>query len=208
MYIIDTCSLLALVRYHLPLDDYSHVYEFIKEQFLSQRLIVIEEVLEQCGRVSGGIVTKRLDYLVDKQHKHLIIKTKDLLPPSPQRFSRQIDNNFVRVAAKNLLTSDEYNIQKEAFTKDADIRMIVYALRLRNGSHTGQGKLFNGNSNLPCIITEETEADNDNKLFKKIPAICRELEINWMNISEYFTESNDFTIHQKSKRESILNLST
>jgi hypothetical protein len=34
------------------------------------------------------------------------------------------------------------------------------------------------------LVTEETESSNDNKLFKKIPAICNMLEIVTMTLPE------------------------
>jgi len=34
------------------------------------------------------------------------------------------------------------------------------------------------------LVTEETESGNDNKLFKKIPAICKELNIPTMTLPE------------------------
>ena len=34
------------------------------------------------------------------------------------------------------------------------------------------------------LVTEETESSNDNKLFKKIPAICKELEIETKTLPE------------------------
>jgi hypothetical protein len=34
------------------------------------------------------------------------------------------------------------------------------------------------------LVTEETESSNDKKLFKKIPAICKELGIETMTLPE------------------------
>ncbi len=45
-----------------------------------------------------------------------------------------------------------------------------------------------------CLVTEETESSNDNKLFKKIPAICKELEIETMTLPELIAKYDGINI--------------
>lgn len=52
------------------------------------------------------------------------------------------------------------------------MKQVILSLNLKN-----QGEQV-------IIVTEETESSNDNKLFKKIPAICKELEIDTMTLPE------------------------
>lgn len=44
------------------------------------------------------------------------------------------------------------------------------------------------------LVTEETESSNDNKLFKKIPAICKELEIETMTLPELIAKYDGIDI--------------
>lgn len=44
------------------------------------------------------------------------------------------------------------------------------------------------------LVTEETESSNDNKLFKKIPAICKELEIETMSLPELLVKYDNINI--------------
>jgi hypothetical protein len=48
------------------------------------------------------------------------------------------------------------------------------------------------------LVTEETSESNDNKLFVKIPAMCRELNINCINLPELIKlYQADFDLHFK-----------
>jgi hypothetical protein len=64
--VIDTNSLLSLVRYYLPFDKNSVLFDFIKTKIQSGEIIIIDKVLEECTYNSKGIVLKKLDYLADK----------------------------------------------------------------------------------------------------------------------------------------------
>ncbi len=58
----------------------------------------------------------------------------------------------------------------------ADMRQIILGLNLQKGGEE------------VILITEETESSNDNKLFKKIPAICKELDIETLTLPELLTK--------------------
>jgi len=47
------------------------------------------------------------------------------------------------------------------------------------------------------IVTEETETGNDHKAFKKIPAICKILDINTMTLRELFKKYDGIDIEFK-----------
>lgn len=73
---------------------------------------------------------------------------------------------------KRKLTEVEFENQKSSFIESADMKQVILCLNLKNrGEHV-------------VIVTEETESSNDNKLFKKIPVICKELEINTTTLPE------------------------
>ena len=89
-------------------------------------------------------------------------KTDDLIAPAHKKFLRQLDNQFVNkyILRHRKLTDIEYENQKNSFLEDADMKQIILCLNyILEGRET-------------VLVTEETESSNDNKLFKKIPAIC------------------------------------
>jgi hypothetical protein len=100
---IDTNSLLSLVRYYLPFDKKSVLFNFIKDKFEQGEIIIIDKVFEQCTYNSKGLVIKQLTYLSDKtflKSAKLPYKTDTLIAPSPAKFLRQIDNQFVNAIVK------------------------------------------------------------------------------------------------------------
>ena len=169
---IDTNSLLSLVRYYLPFDKKLFLFNFVKEKIEKGEIIIIDKVFEQCTYNAKGIVIQQLTFLSEKaflKSAKLPYKTDSMIAPSPAKLLRQIDNQFVNSIVKKQrnLTDVEYENQKNHFLEDADMKLIILCQ-----------KLIKENSNEEIIlVTEETESSNDNKLFKKIPTICKELNI-------------------------------
>jgi len=167
--VIDTSSLLSLVRYYLPFDSNKKLFNFIKKQIESGQLIILDEVYKECVYMAKGLVLEKLDYLNDKDFKKqfkIPTKTKDLLPPSPKKFYNMLDNNF-RTNLSRRLNDAEFEQRKKEFLESADARMIIFVL---NEKHSSKDLEI-------IIVTEETETENDHKEFKKIPAICNILPI-------------------------------
>lgn len=185
--VIDTNSLLSLVRYYLPFDKKGVLFKFIKSKIENGDIIIIDKVLEECTYNSKGLVLEKLPYLTEKtflKSAKIPYKTDSLLAPSPAKFLRQLDNQFVNsvVRRQRKLTETEFENQKNAFLNDADIKQIILCLNLiKNGEQV-------------IIVTEETESSNDNKLFKKIPAICKELEIDTMTLPELIAKYDGIDI--------------
>ncbi|WP_027126125.1 DUF4411 family protein [Gelidibacter mesophilus] len=172
--IIDTSSLLSLVRYYLPFDQNTKLYKFIKSEFENGNLILIDAVYEECEYTTQGLVLKSLDYLNEKDFKKtfkLPIKTKDLLPPSTKKFYNLLNDNF-RTPLSRRLNEAEFEERKKEFLETADARMIILALIKKNEKEE------------ITIVTEESENGNDSKAFKKIPAICKILDVNVMTLPE------------------------
>lgn len=188
--VIDTNSLLSLVRYYLPFDKKSVLFEFIKEKINQGEIIIIDKVFEECTYNSKGLVIKTLTYLEDKafaKSAKVPYKTESLLAPSPAKFLRQVDNQFVNTIVRNQrkLTDTEFENQKNSFLNDADIRQVILCLNLiKDGEEV-------------ILVTEESEVSNDNKLFKKIPAICKELDIPTMTLPELLDKYDGINIDFK-----------
>lgn len=175
--VIDTSSLLSLVRYYLPFDKKTVLYEVIKSKIANGEILVIDKIIEECEYTSKGIVLTTLTFLTDKVfnkvHKYPI-NTEFILPPAPAKFYRQVDNQFVNGVQKNRLTETQYDSVKNDFMNSADMKLILTSLTLKRDFPTEE--VF--------LVTEETEVSNDNKVFKKIPAICSQLGITTINIQQ------------------------
>jgi hypothetical protein len=169
--IIDTSSLLALVRYYLPFDTNNSLKEFIKEKFVSGELLIIDRVFEEASYISKGIILTELDFLNDKK-KH--IKTTDILPNST--FFNLLENQFCNKDVKKLqdITEVEFEFEKERYLKMADAKMILFALSIKKEN--------------PILVTEETKNANDNKLFKKLPDNCHTINIECCNLPKLFKD--------------------
>jgi hypothetical protein len=185
--VIDTNSLLSLVRYYLPFDKKGVLFQFFKKKIEIGEIIIIDKVLQECTYNSKGIVITTLDYLNEKvflKSAKAPYKTDSLLAPSPAKFLRQVENQFVNtvVRRQRKLTDTEFENQKNAFLNDTDIKQIILCLNLlKDGEKV-------------ILVTEETESSNDNKLFKKIPAICKELEVETMTLPELLAKYDGIDI--------------
>lgn len=185
--VIDTNSLLSLVRYYLPFDKKGVLFNFFKTKIEKGEIIIIDKVFQECTYNSKGIVLKTLDYLNDKtflKSSKVPYKTDSLLAPSPAKFLRQVENQFVNtvVRRQKKLSDTEFENQKNSFLNDADMKQIILCLNfIKEGERV-------------VLVTEETESSNDNKLFKKIPAICKELEIETMTLPELIAKYDGIDI--------------
>lgn len=185
--VIDTNSLLSLVRYYLPFDKKGVLFQFFKKKIEIGEIIIIDKVLQECTYNSKGIVLTTLDYLTEKEFLKLAkvpFKTDSLIAPSPAKFLRQVENQFVNtvVRRQRKLTDTEFENQKNVFLNDTDIKQIILCLNfLKDGEKV-------------VLVTEETESSNDNKLFKKIPAICKELEVETMTLPELLAKYDGIDI--------------
>jgi hypothetical protein len=188
--VIDTSSLLSLVRYYLPFDKQTILYEAIKSKIANGEIIVIDKIIEECEYLSQGIVLSQLPFLTEKSfnktHK-LPLNTEFLLPPALAKFYRMVDNNFVITVLKNKLTETQYDSRKTDFMNSADMKLILTSLNIMKDSPNEE--LF--------LATEESEFSNDDKLFKKIPAICSQLGIQTINIQQLIDKLEGIEIEIK-----------
>ncbi len=175
--VIDTSSLLSLVRYYLPFDKKTILFEVIKSKIANGEILVIDKIIDECAYIAKGIVLSKLAFLTDKTFNKtykLPLNTEFILPPAPAKFYRQVDNQFVNGVQKNRLSETQYDSVKNDFMNSADMKLILTSLILKKDNPTEE--IF--------LVTEETEVSNDNKVFKKIPAICSLLDIRTINIQQ------------------------
>lgn len=164
--VIDTSSLLALVRYYLPFDKNNKLYDFFESKISSKEILILDKVYDECSYTAKGIVVKTLTYLNDKKNH---IKTIDLLPD--QKFFNQLENQFINGSIKNKLSPDEFENRKNQFLESADSKILLYCL-------------YNKDREIR-IVSEETESVNDNKSFKKLPALCKILELEIITLPQF-----------------------
>lgn len=173
--IIDTNSLLSLVRYYLPFDNENLLFNFIKDKIENGEIIIIDKVYEQCTYNSKGLVLKQLSFLTDKaflKKSKTPHKTDTLLAPSPAKFLRMVENQFVVTMQRKKITDVEFEVSKNKHLEDADTKQIILCLNLMQS----ESEVY--------LVTEETTESNDNKLFKKIPAMCNELNIKCITLPQ------------------------
>ena len=188
--VIDTSSLLSLVRYYLPFDKKGLLFEIIKTKISEGEILVIDKIIDECEYTSKGIVLFTLSFLTDKtfnKKNKLPLNTEFILPPAPAKFYRQVDNQFVNGVLKNRLTETQYDSVKNDFMNSADMKLILTSLNLKKDF--AMEEIF--------LVTEETEVSNDNKVFKKIPAICSQLSIETINIQQLIDKLDGVSLEIK-----------
>jgi len=166
-YIIDTSTWVSLVRYYMPFDIDSVIYDFFKEKIENQEFILLSEVSEECSYVAKKIVVNSLDFILNKK---CITKTSDILPT--KKFYNLLENQFCNSFQRRQLEDYEIETLTNDFIKSADAKIVMKALNeVKSGVK-------------PTVVTEETSTNNDNKLFKKIPSICSILEIECITLPD------------------------
>ncbi|MEZ4917815.1 MAG: DUF4411 family protein [Saprospiraceae bacterium] len=176
--VIDTSSLLSLVRYYLPFDRNKILFNFIKDKIENKEIIVLDAVFEECSYTSRGVVVSTLDYIKSKKNQ---VNTIDLLPT--KKFFNQLENNFINTAVKNRLTDVEFENRKNAFLNSADAKLLLYSQA--------------NSSESIIIVSEETEASNDNKSFKKLPAICKFLNLEIITLPQLLERYDEINVEFK-----------
>lgn len=168
--VIDTSSLLSLVRYYLPFDNHDILFNLIKNKIETKEIIILDAVLEECRFVSKKLVVNNHTYLIDKEFQRAFqvpVKTDDLIPLAPKKFLNMLKNQFAIPGQLKRLTDAEFEVQKSRFLESADAKMIMHCQYMMK--EFSDEEVF--------IVTEESSSENDLKLFKKIPTICQILGI-------------------------------
>lgn len=187
MVVIDTSSLVSLVRYYLPFDKESTLFNFLKRKVEMREIIIIDKVFDECRNIAKGLVTNALPFL--ENHK----KSTELCLPDKQ-FWHLLDHDFVNQAVRKKLADEIFEVRKTAFLNNADAKLILFCRQYNNTL-----------SGMPRIITEETESNNDNKEFKKIPSLCKPLSISTITLPEFLAEQSDINcVFQKALSATLM----
>ena len=173
--LIDTSSLISLLRYYLPFDKDQILYNFFKDKIESKKILVLDKVYEECARTARGIVLEKLDYLKNKKN---ITKTTEVLPS--KKFFSQLENQFINGSVKNRLSDVEFENRKNDFLNSADAKLLLFGM-------SDSSKQF-------VIVSEESETNNDNKSFKKLPAICKILELEIITLPELLKNYQELSL--------------
>lgn len=182
--VVDTCSLIMLAKNYLPLDDDGGIAAFIEQSFANRELLLLDIIRDEARRTSKGVALEKMPFLDDKK---IVVKTTDLLPPSPRKFDNLVDNNFCVRLLKNDLTEEEYIQQKGEFMKSGDAKIVIYCWSMKHN----QTDIFGDHS----VMTEETRNQNDGKLFKKLPLLCDYFEVKTSTAVDYLHQ-NGFKIER------------
>ena len=151
-YLWDTNSLLNIVRYYLPFDQDKTLYNWLQSSFVREESFLLQSTYDEISRISQGIILKELDFLKGQRTIRI-----DTVSPKVHNL---IDNNWIdrrNIKRKNL-AEEEVKRQKQIFINSGDCQLIIFAMQ----------------DTKRIIITEETSANNDGKIFQKIPKICQQ----------------------------------
>lgn len=175
--VVDTCSLHRLVEYYLPLDKSGKLIPLLEQEFLSGDMMMTQAVFEECSRISKGVIVKRLPFLVSRQGKKLIIAADKFLPD--QKLLRIVNENFTVTQIFKSFPPEQQEAQRANYLAGGDFSILKCAYMQKKGM---AGELFGDDLR---VLTDESSAENDNKLFKKIPSCCKFLEVPTLNICAY-----------------------
>lgn len=166
--VIDTSSLMALVRYYLPFDKENSLKELFKRKVENSEIIILDKVAVEAKRVSKGIIVEYFEFIGDRKNRY---NTEALLPDAS--FLRDLEGRLCYTAQKNRLDDVKFENRKKEFLESTDVKLILYCITANKG-------ILNLDNTL--LVTEETRTENDNKLFKKLPEICDLLNIEHCNL--------------------------
>ena len=175
--VVDTCSLLRLVDYYLPLDKTNKLVPLFEQLFYCREMVMTQAVYEECKYVSKGIVVKSLPFLNSKESKKLIVTPEAFVPDL--KLLRLVDEHFTIKAKFNSLEPAEQEAQKEKFLCGGDFSILQCAYMEKKGM---AGSLFGDDLR---VLTDESSTENDSKCYKKIPSCCKILGAPTINIREY-----------------------
>ena len=176
--VIDTSSLVSLVRYYLPFDKEGKLKAFIEERIEAKKLIVLEQVVAECKLQGKGQVVKALPFIDKPKNKTAVTDV-----PVNKKLYNMIDNNFINGSVASQLPPAEYQLERDKFMKTADFAMVLYAYSAKEKEDV-------------VVVTEETGYSNDGKPFRKIPEICETIGVRTLTLPAFLSENSiiDLTV--------------
>lgn len=181
--IIDTSSLRALVNYYLPFDKTGALKGLLKENFIKGKLIIIDKVVSELRPQGGGRFYDNLEFIHKESSDSEYITKTDTLLPYP-RFIRRVDDHFChkQEIISREIDRDQYEVLRNIFLETADCKIVLFAekfLKQNNGLLLPE---------TITVVSEESTANNDGKLFKKMPVICKQMNIDCCTLPELLKE--------------------
>lgn len=131
----------------------------------------------ECKFVANGLALNKLPFLINKdflKENKLPVDTSMMVPYKQRAFYHHFNKSFRNSFAQKQLTGEEMESIKNNYLKSADFKLILMAW---NAKHIESEEEC-------CIVTEEWREANDNKLFKKIPAICGIVDVPVMSLPD------------------------
>ena len=170
--VIDTSSLVSLVRYFLPFDKEEKLKAFLEENIRSGKIIILEQVAEECKRQGKGQVIEALPFIAKTKYKTSIAGIQ-----VNKAIYNLVDNNFINASVRSRFPEAEYQFARDKFMASADFAMMLYAYSIKDKENV-------------VIVTEETGYSNDGKPFKKIPDICGIIGVKTQNFPSFLLENS------------------
>ncbi len=165
--VIDTCSMLSLVRYYLPFDKEIKLFNLIHDKVRTGEIILLDRVIDESSTVASGTIVKTMPFVSDRKNQK---STAQIFPD--RFFFQMLEDDFVNKHIRRKLSHAEFENDKYNYLKSGDVKIILYCLSIQNAGED------------IIVVTEETANSNDKKTFKKIPAICRILGIESMTLPQ------------------------
>lgn len=163
--LLDTSSLLNLVRFYLPFDSNNVLKNLFQQKLAEGELVIIDKVIAEARVIARGVILQNLPFITTK-----VVSTVNALPPS--KFISLTDNQFCDQRVKRLKYSqEEYQVLKQDYLNSADAGLMIHAM-------------LNKASNM-MVISDESSTLNDGKLFKKIPVCCNLISVNCCTITDF-----------------------
>jgi len=100
-----------------------------------------------------------------------------------KKYFNQLENQFINGSARNKLSDTEFENRKNEFIESADTKLLLYSL-------------YNKDKGI-IVVSEETEVGNDYKSFKKLPSLCKILELEIITLPEYLDKSDGINFEFK-----------
>lgn len=177
--VIDTSSLVSLVRYYLPFDEDAKLLNYISQRIIEKQIIILEKVYDESKYAAGGIVVNKIGFLKEKKYR---TKSDDLLPDS--EYFRLVEHEFCYDNMKTKLGEVKFESAKSKFLQSADSKLLLFALKNKES----------GDAEKIVIISEETESNNDKKAFKKIPILGKFLKLEVQTLPDLLKSFKDIKI--------------
>jgi len=176
--IIDTSSLISLVRYYSPFDETDALHDYVVKKIGAGEFLVLDKVADECKNVAKSIVFNTIEEIKNTEH---CISTETLLPT--RKFFELLENNFINRVQRDKISDAEFEVMKGEFIKSGDGAIIIYCMSCKK---RGDNEIF--------VVTEETSSNNDGKSFKKLPLMCKIIDVPCITLPDLLKRCNGINI--------------